>query len=107
MKTKQTPYQQVAQLSRQASTLQGVASLLGWDQETYMPKAAAEHRGEQRELLEGLIHQKKTSNTFARALSRLIHLETGALTAENLTERSPTILALESVAGPLARRTRC
>jgi carboxypeptidase Taq len=47
--------------ARQAATLVSVESLLSWDQETYMPPAAAGHRAEQLAQLAGLIHERRTS----------------------------------------------
>ena len=92
MQTADTHYQKISQLSRQVGILESISSLLGWDQETYMPKGAAAHRAAQRELLQGLIHQKRTSPSFAKALSRLIHLETSAYTVNNLSERQKAAL---------------
>lgn len=39
-------------------TIESVGSLLGWDQETYMPPAAANHRAEQQALLSSLAHER-------------------------------------------------
>src|SRR2546430_179431 len=41
------PYVELSDLSRQAATLGSVASLLNWDQETYMPHAAGAHRADE------------------------------------------------------------
>lgn len=42
-------------------TLAGVASVIGWDEQTYMPPAAAETRGKQSALLSKLQHARATA----------------------------------------------
>jgi carboxypeptidase Taq len=53
-------YLELCNLGRQAATLGSIGALLSWDQETYMPHAAAGHRAEQSSLMAALAHQKKT-----------------------------------------------
>lgn len=77
-------YEKLHALSKQKSLLSGVTSLLDWDRETYMPKAAVGIRAEQQELLAGLIHQEKTSPAFVKALSKLIDPKSGKITATSL-----------------------
>lgn len=55
------PYHQLRDLLREAATLGSVGHLLNWDQETYMPHAAAEHRASQQETIAKLVHERKTS----------------------------------------------
>ena len=45
---------------RQTEALGLVMERLGWDQETMMPRAAAEQRGEEMAALEGVLHARKT-----------------------------------------------
>ena len=45
---------------RQTEALGLVMERLGWDQETMMPRAAAEQRGEEMAALEGVLHTRKT-----------------------------------------------
>jgi carboxypeptidase Taq len=73
------------EISRHARTLEGVASLLGWDRETYMPPAAAEIRGEQLKTLAGLIHKERTSPKYAKALAALIDLKSGKIVGKGLS----------------------
>ena len=54
-------YQELCALWREASTLTSVGSLLGWDQETYMPDRAAPARAEQSALIARLTHERRTS----------------------------------------------
>ena len=86
MSAEQRDYQLLHKISRSIYTLQGISSLLDWDQETYMPEGAAANRAEQRELIAGLTHQKRTSSAFANALARLVNLDTGSLRALGLSE---------------------
>jgi carboxypeptidase Taq len=92
MENTQKDYQKLQEISRYAKTLAGVASLLEWDHETYMPPGASEIRGEQLKALAGLIHKEKTSNKFAKALGKLIHLETGKLTGKGLKNEQKAAL---------------
>lgn len=66
-----TEYEKMLALSREARMLEGIYSHLGWDAETYMPEAAGEIRSEQRKLLAGIIHQKRTNAAYRRALHDL------------------------------------
>lgn len=49
---------------REIATLSSVGSLIGWDQETYMPAGGAALRADQRQMLSGLIHERRTSTTL-------------------------------------------
>jgi len=51
--------------------LQNAASLLGWDQQTYMPSGAAESRGYQLGTLQKLAHVKFTSGEMGKLLDQL------------------------------------
>lgn len=61
MATKSSPFAELCSLAREAGTLSSVSSLVNWDQETYMPPAAAAHRAEQASLLASLLHARRTS----------------------------------------------
>lgn len=88
----QKDYEKVFDLSREAKTLEGISMVLEWDAETYMPDGACAIRAQQRELLAGIIHEKRTSKDFHHALEKLIDLKTGAVIAEGLTERQRAAL---------------
>ncbi|MCE2982800.1 MAG: carboxypeptidase M32 [Parachlamydia sp.] len=79
MNDTQKNYKALHELSHHARTLQGVVSLLDWDQETYMPAGAAPIRAEQLKTMAGLIHREKTSKKYANALQKLVDIETGEL----------------------------
>ncbi len=64
-----TALDQLCSLGRETATLASTASLLSWDQETYMPAGAAPHRADQLALLAGLVHQRRTSTHIGDLLS--------------------------------------
>lgn len=66
-------YDAVAKESRTIRTLETILELLTWDQETMMPKAATAHRAEQKALLSGIIHEKKSNPSYFENLDRLLH----------------------------------
>jgi carboxypeptidase Taq len=63
------PYAALAELLRKSSTLGAVAQLLNWDQETYMPPAAAPNRAEQQSIMAALVHERKTDPRIGELLS--------------------------------------
>jgi carboxypeptidase Taq len=68
-----SPDQAYAKLTERLKTtalLESCASVLGWDEQTYMPPGGAEHRANQLSLLAGMCHERATSR------------ETGDLIAE-------------------------
>ncbi|HEU4456802.1 MAG TPA: carboxypeptidase M32 [Longimicrobium sp.] len=56
-----TTYAELAAHLRETATLQSASSLIGWDQETYMPPKAAAARGEQIAALSAIVHERRTS----------------------------------------------
>ena len=63
--------QQLKQRLLEVSDLGGAASLLGWDQTTYMPEGGAPARGRQQALLHRLEHEKFTDAEIGRLLDAL------------------------------------
>ena len=53
-------YTELCSILRDVDTLGSIGSLLNWDQETYMPPAAAAHRAEQQAVISALTHEKAT-----------------------------------------------
>jgi carboxypeptidase Taq len=84
MKTAQANYERLHELSKKIRILEGISSLLEWDQETHMPKGASAIRSEQLSSLAGIIHTMKTAKPFANALEKLINLKTGKVVAKGL-----------------------
>jgi carboxypeptidase Taq len=63
-------YTELMRLMREAATLRSTSSLLGWDQETNMPPAAAEFRAEQLALVSSLMHERFTSPRVGELLAQ-------------------------------------
>jgi len=57
--------------------INSAASVLSWDQETYMPAGGGQARAEQIAVLQGLAHQKLVSSDIESLLSRWVDPETG------------------------------
>lgn len=81
----QINYEELHMISRQGRILDSVLSLLDWDQETYMPSAAANFRSEQLKVVAGLVHKSKTNPAFLKALSKLIDIKSGKIIANGLS----------------------
>jgi carboxypeptidase Taq len=56
-----TAYAQLRTELRDVATLGSIGSVLGWDQETYMPAGGAALRGDQAGLMARLVHERATS----------------------------------------------
>lgn len=92
MTQSQQDYDNLHRLSRHAKILNGISSVLHWDQETYMPSGAGAIRGEQLETLAGIIHSEQTGKKFSTALEKLIDIKTGKITAKSLTKEQQAAL---------------
>jgi len=57
--------------------INSAASVLSWDQETYMPAGGGQARAEQIAVLQGLAHQKLVSSEIESLLSQWVDPETG------------------------------
>ncbi len=68
--TQPAHYVELCKLRHEARTLASVGHLLNWDQETYMPHAAAAHRAEQASLLSALEHERSTSKRMGELLAQ-------------------------------------
>lgn len=64
-------YAELVRRSQEVALLASTASVLGWDEQTYLPRAGAEHRGEQLALLAGLQHERATDPRIAELLERV------------------------------------
>lgn len=54
--------------ARELATIHSAAATLGWDQETYLPPAAAAHRADQLAWISARAHELATSDDWRRAL---------------------------------------
>ncbi|HKR79571.1 MAG TPA: carboxypeptidase M32, partial [Nitrospira sp.] len=57
--------------------INSAASVLSWDQETYMPAGGGTARAEQIATLQGIAHQQLVSSDTDRLLARWLDLKTG------------------------------
>ena len=64
-------YQELLSLLRGAAVLGSCASVLGWDEQTFLPPAGADHRAEQLATLAGLTHERATSPRIGELLAEL------------------------------------
>lgn len=64
-------FEEVCRYARQTAAWASIDAVLGWDERTHLPPAAAEHRAEQSALLAGLVHQRWTDPTFGRQIEEL------------------------------------
>ncbi len=85
-------------LAFQAKTwnLRGIASLLGWDSKTYMPPGGISARAQHASLMDGLVHERVTSDEYGRLLGSLIDLESGQVRDPSLNFQEQRLLT-ESV----------
>ena len=101
-----TAYESLCHLAQEIALLASTSSILGWDQETYMPSRALDHRARQLSYLSAKSHALATGKPFRKALERALKDgETrGSRNAANLREweyelerasRIPTALVAE------------
>ena len=64
-------FEKVWEQGKRIARFEGVLRLIEWDQETYMPKGAAQSRGDQIELLASTIHKERTDPHFVENLNKL------------------------------------
>jgi carboxypeptidase Taq len=64
-------YEELIRRSREESLLASCSALLSWDEQTYLPRGGAEHRGNQMALLAGLHHEKATDPRIGELLDTL------------------------------------
>ncbi|KAG0343579.1 hypothetical protein BG004_005200 [Podila humilis] len=64
-------YEQLIVRTKEISHLQGIAGLLGWDQEVMMPSNAAGSRANQMSALAGVVHAKETDLALGSILEEL------------------------------------
>jgi len=99
----QAVYDELIRRARESSLLDSCATLLAWDEETYMPRAGAAHRGEQQALLAGLHHERVTHPRISELLAEL---EGSALTQEPLSAAAVNVRELRRGYNRLTRLPR-
>lgn len=68
-RTVEQAYEELLQEVRKTALLESCSSLLGWDEQTYMPSGGAEHRSQQQSLLAGMVHERATSSRIGELLA--------------------------------------
>ena len=65
-----TAFSQLMDFQRETEALAQISGRLGWDQETMMPRGAADQRGEEMSAIEGVLHARRTDPRIAEWLDR-------------------------------------
>lgn len=65
-----TAYENLCAVAREIALLSSAASVLGWDQETYLPPMGVHYRAQQLALLETRAHELATGTRFRKLLDR-------------------------------------
>ena len=99
----QAAYDELIRRTREESLLSSCAELLGWDEETYMPRGGVEHRGSQMALLAGLGHERATHPRMGELLHEL---ESSGLIADPLSSAAVNVRELRRKYDRLTRLPR-
>ena len=62
-------YEELIRRARELGVLASCSSLLGWDEQTYMPHGGSAHRGNQMALLAGIQHERATDPRIGELLA--------------------------------------
>ena len=84
-------YAQLIHLSQQAALLGSCSELLGWDEETYMPRGGVAHRARQMALLAGLYHDRLCDPRLGDLLGEV---ENSSLVGEPLSDEAVNVRLL-------------
>src|SRR5574341_2547079 len=86
----QKAYEELIRRVREIALLDSCASVLGWDQRTYMPPKGSGHRADQLALLAGMVHQKAIAPEIGDLLAEVepsdLVRRTGSPAAVNVRE---------------------
>jgi carboxypeptidase Taq len=83
-----TAYDDLMAFQRETEALAQVAGRLGWDQETMMPRGAAEQRAEEMSAMEGMLHARRTDPRLADWLAAAVAVDDVAAAQLRLIRRS-------------------
>ena len=83
-----TAYDDLMAFQRETEALAQVAGRLGWDQETMMPRGAAEQRSEEMAAMEGVLHARRTDPRIADWLGQAVAADDVAAAQVRLIRRS-------------------
>lgn len=76
----------IIELARECQIISTACATIGWDQETYMPPAAAAFRAEQLSWLSARAHELATSPAWVAALEDALELAASVSEVQNFTE---------------------
>lgn len=83
-----TTYDDLMAFQRETEALAQVAGRLGWDQETMMPRGAAEQRAEEMAAMEGVLHARRTDPRMGDWLAGAVPADDVAAAQLRLIRRS-------------------
>jgi len=83
-----TAYDELMAFQRETEALAQVAGRLGWDQETMMPRGAAEQRSEEMAAMEGVLHARRTDGRIADWLATAVAVDDVSAAQLRLIRRS-------------------
>jgi carboxypeptidase Taq len=87
----QAAYKELIRRAREQALLASCSELLGWDEETYMPRGGAAHRGNQMALLAGIHHERATDPRVGELLAQV---ESSALMRDPLSPAAVNVREL-------------
>lgn len=70
-----TAFAELMEFQRTTEALAQIAGRLGWDQETVMPRGAADQRGEEMAAIESVLHARRTDPRIADWLDRAVAVD--------------------------------
>src|SRR5688572_3156143 len=81
-------YDELLARFREIALISSCSTLLGWDEETYMPPGGIEHRAQQIALLAGLRHQRLADPSLADLIAHAgeLDVDDGSAIAANIRE---------------------
>ncbi|MEP6970448.1 MAG: carboxypeptidase M32 [Betaproteobacteria bacterium] len=83
-----TAFTDLMAFARETGALAQIAGRLGWDQEVMMPRGAAEQRGEEMGVVEGMLHARRTDPRIADWLAQARAADTAGQRALELIART-------------------
>ena len=96
-------YKELLERVKEINTLEQVGSILGWDEQTYMPPGAAEMRGQQNAAIAGIVHAQLTSDRMGKLIRTLKKQELSTDGKVILRETERKWKKASSVPEPLVR----
>jgi carboxypeptidase Taq len=96
-----TAYDKLMAFQRETEALAQVAGRLGWDQETMMPRGAAEQRSDEMAAMEGILHARRTDPRLGDWLEQAVPED--AVAAAQLRHVARTYARMTKVPASLAQ----